>query len=64
MPGSERPDEFAGLPEADRIEQATDVYDDDADDEVVPEEVPLEVDPGDAVEQALTVPEDEDYPRE
>ncbi|MDV2476342.1 hypothetical protein ACWDTG_03975 [Rhodococcus zopfii] len=64
MTGSARPDEFAGLPEADRIEQATDAYDDEAADDVVPDQVPLEVDPGDAVEQSLSVPEDEDYPRE
>jgi hypothetical protein len=57
--------EFAELPEADRIEQVTEAYDDEEVEEAVPPvEVPLEVDPADAVEQSLSVPEDEDYPRE
>lgn len=56
---------FEGLTEADseadRIEQATPVYDDTED--TLPAEVPLESDPADTVDQYRVVPEDEDYPR-
>lgn len=63
MTESAETSEFAEQPEADRLEQAADAYDDDSGDEA-PTEVPLEVDPGDAAEQSRSVPEDEDYPRE
>ncbi|MFZ2528981.1 MAG: hypothetical protein WAX14_15225 [Rhodococcus sp. (in: high G+C Gram-positive bacteria)] len=63
MTESAETSEFTELPEADRIEQAAAVFDDDADDDALPVQVPLEVDAGDALEQSRTVPEDEDYPR-
>ncbi|WP_455900514.1 hypothetical protein [Rhodococcus gordoniae] len=48
--------------EADRLEQATPVYDDPADD--LPSDVPLEADPADTYDQNREVPADDDYPHE
>ncbi|WP_305094373.1 hypothetical protein [Prescottella sp. R16] len=45
------------VPEADLVEEAT------SDDDESPQNVPLEVNPADAVEQHRSVPDDEDYPR-
>ncbi|WP_137726231.1 hypothetical protein [Prescottella subtropica] len=49
------------VPEADLVEQATAVDEDDERDEST-QQVPLEVNPADAAEQHRSVPDDEDYP--
>jgi hypothetical protein len=47
--------------EADRLEQETPLLA-DSDEPVTPPEPPLEADEGDVLEQAMQVPDDEDYP--
>ena len=51
----------AGEPEADRLEQLTPLSDDEEAFEP-PAEPPFEADEGDALEQAMAVPMDDDYP--
>lgn len=57
--------ETSDLPEADRLEQLTSASDEESSDyEEIGEEVPLEANEADAAEQSLSVPDDEEYPRD
>lgn len=57
--------EASDLPEADRLEQLTSASDEEpSDDEELGEDVPLEANEADAAEQSLSVPDDEEYPRD